>query len=58
MRDAMETVRVSTIGVLGFITQLTALDLFFKVSIGFLTCCYLTIKIFQMVKTGKDKNDE
>jgi hypothetical protein len=54
----METIRVSAIGVVGFVTQLTALDLFFKVSIGFLTCCYLTVKIFQMVKTGKDKKDE
>lgn len=57
MREIMETTRVSAVGLFGFVTQLTALDLFFKVSIGFLTCIYLTFKIWEMA-TGKKGNKD
>jgi uncharacterized protein YunC (DUF1805 family) len=57
--DFMETIKVTGAGLIGFVTQLTALDLIFKVSIGFLTCCYLTLKCFELVKKhwkGKDND--
>ena len=58
MRETLDTLRVGAVGVFGFITQMTALDLFFKVSIGFLTCCYLTFKLCKMFRDWNRKDNE
>lgn len=51
----VDTLKVTGAGMVGFIAQLTSLDLFFKVSIGFLTCVYLTVKIVQIIKDLRKK---
>jgi len=57
MSSAFDTVKVWCVGSLGFLTQLTNLDLFFKASIGFLTCCYLTLKIIGWFMERKKESD-
>jgi len=39
-----DTAKVGGATILGIIPQLTQWDLFFKVSLGFLSCCYISFK--------------
>jgi hypothetical protein len=55
--EGCEVLKVWCVGSFGFITQLTSLDLFFKASIGFLTCCYLTLKIVGWFIDRKKKGE-
>jgi len=59
MNNVCDSIKVWCVGTFGFITQMTNLDIFFKVSIGFLTCCYLTLKIVGwFIDKKKGKEDE
>jgi len=52
---AWDTIKATGAGMLGFGMQLTNLDMFFKVSVGFLTCAYLTLKIIELLLRWKNK---
>ena len=60
MNSVCDSIKVWCVGTFGFIAQLSNLDIFFKASIGFLTCCYLTLKIvgWFIARAKGNKEDE
>ena len=58
MNSTLDTLKVSFAGTIGFITQLTGLDLFFKCVIGFLTIGYLCMKIWDWIFNKLDKRKD
>jgi hypothetical protein len=55
-----DTIKATAAGTFGFVTQLSNLDIFFKVSVGFLTCTYLTMKIVELAirwRKGANKDE-
>jgi hypothetical protein len=53
-----DSLKVSFAGTIGFITQLTGLDLFFKCIIGLLTISYLLMKIYDWIFNKLDKRKD
>lgn len=54
--NMLDTIKVTSAAMIGFITQMTNVDLVFKCIIGLLTIIYLGMKICDWIK-GRKNND-
>ncbi len=55
IQDIMDMGKVLGAGTIGFITQLTAVDLALKVIVGGLTAFYIVLKIIEILRGWKKK---